>query len=134
MHFHKNHLEFAELKYSKYGIIHVFTYSSFRVMTPLFQQFLALQFAVKEINEDPHILPNHTLGFHIYNSYFTTIWIYRASLEVFSAQNRFTPNYSCDQQNRPIAVIGGPTPAVQAHMATILSLYKTPQVPYLHGT
>ncbi|XP_070810302.1 vomeronasal type-2 receptor 26-like [Pituophis catenifer annectens] len=97
------------------------------VMTPLFQQFLALQFAVKEINEDPHILPNHTLGFHIYNSYFTTIWIYRASLEVFSAQNRFTPNYSCDRQNRLIAVIGGPTPAVQAHMATILSLYKTPQ-------
>ncbi|XP_058038447.1 vomeronasal type-2 receptor 26-like [Ahaetulla prasina] len=100
------------------------------VMTPLFQQFLALQFAVKEINEDPHILPNHTLGFHIYNSYFTTIWIYRASLEVFSAQNRFTPNYSCDRQNRPIAVIGGPTPAVQAHMATILSLYKTPQLIY----
>ncbi|XP_034286070.1 vomeronasal type-2 receptor 26-like [Pantherophis guttatus] len=100
------------------------------VMTPLFQQFLALQFAVKEINEDPHILPNHTLGFHIYNSYFTTIWIYRASLEVFSAQNRFTPNYSCDRQNRPIAVIGGPTPAVQAHMATILSLYKTPQFNY----
>ncbi|XP_063158715.1 vomeronasal type-2 receptor 26-like [Candoia aspera] len=100
------------------------------VVTPLFQQFLALQFAIKEINEDPHILPNCTLGFHIYNSYFTTIWTYRASLELFSAQGRFTPNYSCDQQNRPIAVIGGATSAVQAHMTTILSLYKIPQIIY----
>ncbi|XP_063158704.1 vomeronasal type-2 receptor 26-like [Candoia aspera] len=100
------------------------------VVTPLFQQFLALQFAIKEINEDPHILPNCTLGFHIYNSYFTTIWTYRASLELFSAQGRFTPNYSCDQQNRPIAVIGGATSAVQAHMTTILSLYKIPQLIY----
>lgn len=109
---------------------HVFT---FRIMTPLYQQFLALQFAIKEINEDVHILQNHTLGFHIYNSYFTTTWTYRASLEVFSSKDRFIPNYSCDQQNRPIAVIGGPTSAVQAHMSTILSLYKIPQVQFLLG-
>ncbi|XP_063158703.1 vomeronasal type-2 receptor 26-like [Candoia aspera] len=99
-------------------------------MTPLYQQFLALQFAIKEVNDAPHILPNHTLGFHIYNSYFSSIWTYRASLELFSAQGRFTPNYSCDQQNRPIAIIGGPTSAVQAHMTTILSLYKIPQLIY----
>ncbi|XP_063158716.1 vomeronasal type-2 receptor 26-like [Candoia aspera] len=99
-------------------------------MTPLYQQFLALQFAIKEVNDAPHILPNHTLGFHIYNSYFSSIWTYRASLELFCAQGRFTPNYSCDQQNRPIAVIGGPTSAVQAHMTTFLSLYKIPQLIY----
>ncbi|XP_070810318.1 vomeronasal type-2 receptor 26-like [Pituophis catenifer annectens] len=99
-------------------------------MTPLYQQFLALQFAIKEINEDLHILQNHTLGFHVYNSYFTTTWTYRASLEVFSSKDKFIPNYSCDQQNRPIAVIGGPTSAIQADMTTILSLYKIPQLIY----
>ncbi|XP_039180257.1 vomeronasal type-2 receptor 26-like [Crotalus tigris] len=36
----------------------------------------------------------------------------------------------CDMQNRPIAVIGGPTAAVGAHMSTTLSLYKMPQVIY----
>ncbi|KAK9397884.1 type-2 vomeronasal receptor [Crotalus adamanteus] len=100
------------------------------VITSIYQQFLALQFAVKEINENPEILPNHTLGFHIYNGYFSPSWTYRASLELFSTQDRFIPNYSCDMQNRPIAVIGGPTAAVGAHMSTTLSLYKMPQVIY----
>ncbi|XP_058038460.1 vomeronasal type-2 receptor 26-like [Ahaetulla prasina] len=100
------------------------------VMTPIYQQFLALQFAVKEINENPHILPNHTLGFHIYNSYFTATWTYRASLELFSTKERFIPNYRCDIKKRPIAVIGGPTSAVGAHLSTILSLYKMPQFIY----
>ncbi|XP_063158701.1 vomeronasal type-2 receptor 26-like [Candoia aspera] len=100
------------------------------VITPIYQQFLALQFAVKEINANPEILPNHTLGFHIYNSYFSASWTYRASLELFSTQDRFIPNYSCDIQNKPRAVIGGPTSAVGAHMTTILSLYKMPQLIY----
>ncbi|XP_070584751.1 vomeronasal type-2 receptor 26-like [Erythrolamprus reginae] len=100
------------------------------VMTPIYQQFLALQFAVKEINENPYIFPNHTLGFHIYNSYFTATWTYRASLELLSTKEKFIPNYRCDRKKWPIAVIGGPTPAVGAHMSTILSLYKMPQFIY----
>ncbi|XP_063158713.1 vomeronasal type-2 receptor 26-like, partial [Candoia aspera] len=97
-------------------------------MTPIYQQFLALQFTVKEINENPQILPNHTLGFHIYNSYFTATWTYRATLELFSTKERFIPNYTCDLQKRPTAAIGGPSSAVGAHMNTILSLYKMPQL------
>ncbi|XP_070584760.1 vomeronasal type-2 receptor 26-like [Erythrolamprus reginae] len=97
------------------------------VMTPMYQQFLALQFALKEMNENPHILPNHTLGFHIYNGYFHPTWTYRASLELFSLKERFIPNYRCDIEKRPITVIGGPTSAVGDHLATILSLYKMPQ-------
>ncbi|KAG6539606.1 type-2 vomeronasal receptor [Crotalus adamanteus] len=99
-------------------------------MTSIYQQFLALQFAVKEINDNPHILPNYTLGFHIYNSYFTATWTYRASLELFSSKERFIPNYKCDMKKRPIAVIGGPTSAVGAHMTTILSLYRMTQFIY----
>ncbi|XP_025032466.1 LOW QUALITY PROTEIN: vomeronasal type-2 receptor 26-like [Python bivittatus] len=62
--------------------------------------------------------------------YFSADWTYRASLELFSPQDRFIPNYSCDMQNRPIAVLGGPTSAVGVHMTTILSLYKMPQLIY----
>lgn len=99
-----------------------------RVMTPIYQHILALEFAIKEINRNLHLLPNHTLGFQIYNTYFMTSWTYQASLELFSRKGQFLPNYNCETQHRPIAVIGGPTADVCVHMSAILSLYKMPQV------
>ncbi|XP_034286078.2 vomeronasal type-2 receptor 26-like [Pantherophis guttatus] len=99
-------------------------------MTSLYQHILALEFAIKEINRNDDILLNLTLGLHVYNNYFSPSWTYRASLELFSTKGQFIPNYNCDMWNRPMAVIGGPASEVCLHMATILSLYKMPQLIY----
>ncbi|XP_060138406.1 vomeronasal type-2 receptor 26-like [Zootoca vivipara] len=93
-----------------------------------YQHILALLLAVKEINENPQILPNISLGSHILNSYYVARMTYKASLSLLSTQHRFVPNYKCDTQSKLIAVIGGLATETSANMASIFATYKIPQV------
>ncbi|XP_061447663.1 vomeronasal type-2 receptor 26-like, partial [Rhineura floridana] len=89
---------------------------------------LALVYAVKEINENHCILPNVTLGFHIYECYSIPYWTYHSTLQLLSTENRFIPNYKCGIQNKLMAVIGALYSETSLHMATVLGMYKVPQM------
>ncbi|XP_044273001.1 vomeronasal type-2 receptor 26-like [Varanus komodoensis] len=95
-----------------------------------YQHLLALAFAVKEINESPHILPNWTLGFHIYDSYDNARRTCLAILRLLSVQERLVPNYACGIHHNLIAVIGALDSEVSLNMANILDIYKIPQLIY----
>nr|XP_056719672.1 vomeronasal type-2 receptor 26-like [Euleptes europaea] len=101
-----------------------------QLMTKFYQHILALVFAVSEINENPKILSNVTLGFHIYDSYYDAKMTYRTTLDLLFKSHRYFPNYECDLQKNVMAVIGGLDSDVSFYMANILHLYKIPQLPY----
>ncbi|XP_025032391.1 vomeronasal type-2 receptor 26-like [Python bivittatus] len=95
-----------------------------------YQHILSLAFTVNEINEMSSLLPNVTLGVHVFNSYFMARWTYLASMELLSTKDRFIPNYKCDLQDNTISVIAGPNSHICQYMANVLSIYKIPQIIY----
>ncbi|XP_070810700.1 vomeronasal type-2 receptor 26-like [Pituophis catenifer annectens] len=98
------------------------------IVTKFYQHGLAVAFAVKEINEDPQILPNVTLGFHIYDSYYDAKMTYRTTLDLLFKSRNFLLNYKCTRQKNLIAIIGGLGSDTSFYMADILGLYKIPQL------
>ncbi|XP_066486392.1 vomeronasal type-2 receptor 26-like [Tiliqua scincoides] len=102
-------------------------YSDLRTVIKNYQHILALAFAVKEVNDNPQLLPNVSLGIHIYDSYFNAKWTYHAIILLIHTQEKFVINYKCGTQNNLIAVIGGLDPQISLYVATILDVYKIPQ-------
>ncbi|OCT72880.1 hypothetical protein XELAEV_18035860mg [Xenopus laevis] len=56
-------------------------------------QVLAMVFAINEINENPELLPNITLGFRIYDSCFNEMQAVNGALQLLSGAEKANPNY-----------------------------------------
>ncbi|KAM3821182.1 vomeronasal type-2 receptor 26-like [Vipera latastei] len=126
------------VKYKKAYSVYLLIGSTFSSLPKMYQHILALVFAVKEINSNPELLPNITLGFHIVNNYFPLRITYKATLSLLSTQQKFVPNFTCDLKKTLIAAIGGRMTEASFTMATVLANYKIPQLAYgefspLHG-
>uniref|UniRef100_A0A670ZIS9 G-protein coupled receptors family 3 profile domain-containing protein n=1 Tax=Pseudonaja textilis TaxID=8673 RepID=A0A670ZIS9_PSETE len=78
----------------------------FSIMLKKYQHTLALVYAVNEINGNSMILPNRTLGFHIYDSHFDAQLTYQNTLNLLFNQKPTILNYKCSKKI-PAAVIGG---------------------------
>nr|XP_056722732.1 vomeronasal type-2 receptor 26-like [Euleptes europaea] len=100
------------------------------MQTKNYQHVQALVFAVNEINENPLILPNISLGFCIYENTFDLRKTYETTLAVPSTRNGMLPNYKCDQKDKLLAVIGGIDSETSLQIANVLRYYKIPQLAY----
>uniref|UniRef100_A0A6I8QL44 G-protein coupled receptors family 3 profile domain-containing protein n=1 Tax=Xenopus tropicalis TaxID=8364 RepID=A0A6I8QL44_XENTR len=91
----------------------------------------ALIFAVEEINADPDLLPNITLGFHIFDTCTVLRRAAEGTLWMLSGGKGITPNYRC-HKTAPLAGIVGDSGSSQSIlMAQILGLSQCPQLSYL---
>ncbi|XP_060548658.1 vomeronasal type-2 receptor 26-like [Pantherophis guttatus] len=105
------------------------TISTGRAIQPKnFEKFLALMFAVIEVNKDLVFLPNITLGFHIYDNHKTERNSSLFSLSLLSTRGQMIPGYKCDQQDTLVSVIAGDNPKSSRLMASIFSIFKVPQL------
>uniref|UniRef100_A0A8C6VE21 G-protein coupled receptors family 3 profile domain-containing protein n=1 Tax=Naja naja TaxID=35670 RepID=A0A8C6VE21_NAJNA len=94
--------------FPQYNVPQIF--SHYRILPQNYHQFLALMFAVTEVNKDLVLLPNITLGFDIYENHQIERRIILYSLSLLSTQGRMIPGYKCDRQNALLSVIGGDSP------------------------
>ncbi|XP_058036687.1 vomeronasal type-2 receptor 26-like [Ahaetulla prasina] len=106
------------------------SYGTPSVLIKFYQHILALVLAVKEINENSQILPNVTLGFHIYDSYYDSRMTYRTTLDLLFKSQEFVPNYKCDRQKNLMAIVGGLDFVTSFYIAEIIGFFKIPQLTY----
>uniref|UniRef100_A0A8C6X2I1 G-protein coupled receptors family 3 profile domain-containing protein n=1 Tax=Naja naja TaxID=35670 RepID=A0A8C6X2I1_NAJNA len=84
-----------------------------------YQHILALAFAIQEINRDPQLLPNITLGFRIYEEKQHASMIQDVSLSLLSSRGKVSPNYKCNTQDNLLSVLGGLNSRTSYQMATL---------------
>ncbi|XP_075703537.1 vomeronasal type-2 receptor 26-like [Rhinoderma darwinii] len=91
---------------------------------------LAFLFAIDEINERPDILPNVTLGYHIYDSCGNVKKVVKDVLQILSGHKVTAPNYSCMEKDAVVGFIGDLRSVTTLPMAQLLNLYGYTQISY----
>lgn len=102
--------------------------SDFRTVDQNYQHVLAMIFAIQEINQNLKLLPNTTLGFHINDNLFDERRTYEKIMDLLFPEPNHVFNYECGRKNDILSVIGGLTVEYATQMASILNIYKIPQV------
>ncbi|XP_070592770.1 vomeronasal type-2 receptor 26-like [Erythrolamprus reginae] len=100
-----------------------------------FNHTLPFLLAVREINQNSGLLPNITLGYNIYENFFSARMTYEAILDVLSTGQENVPNYRCGRQKNLLAILEEMDSELFNHISNVLSIYKIPQmVPYSRCT
>ncbi|XP_069863612.1 vomeronasal type-2 receptor 116-like [Dipodomys merriami] len=96
-----------------------------------YQFILALAFAVEEINKNPHLLPNITMGFSAHSHGIRYYVLYKNLVLNLSGKD-FILNYDCKRESQTVVTLTGPAGQISSQYATLLDLYRFPQLNFGH--
>ncbi|KAM5191417.1 vomeronasal type-2 receptor 26-like [Mantella aurantiaca] len=95
-----------------------------------YKHLLAFIFAINEINSSPDIMPNVTLGYHVYDSCGHVNKAIKDVLQILSGHTKEAPNYSCLERGTVAGFIGDLNSDTSLQMAQLLNLYGYTQISY----
>uniref|UniRef100_A0A8C4W473 G-protein coupled receptors family 3 profile domain-containing protein n=1 Tax=Gopherus evgoodei TaxID=1825980 RepID=A0A8C4W473_9SAUR len=90
----------------------------------------AMIHAIQEVNNRLDFLPNITLGYHIYDTCFTTSKTVEGTLAYLTGQNETMPNFRCSAGAPLVAIIGAGGSTLTIASSRIVGLYYFPEVGY----
>ncbi|XP_078242220.1 vomeronasal type-2 receptor 26-like [Pogona vitticeps] len=95
---------------------------------------LSFLFALRDVNQNPSLLPNLTLGYNVYDNYFDVGTTYAVTADLLSTGKANIPNYSCGQREDLLVLLEGQESEISKEISTLTGLYKIPQVSYSFGS
>uniref|UniRef100_H3APV4 G-protein coupled receptors family 3 profile domain-containing protein n=1 Tax=Latimeria chalumnae TaxID=7897 RepID=H3APV4_LATCH len=90
----------------------------------------SMVFAIEEINQNKHLLPNITLGFGIYDSCILVLRATEGTMWLVTGEEEPIPNYRCRKRSPLAAVIGDGPSSISIQIARLLGIYHYPQISY----
>ncbi|XP_069053709.1 extracellular calcium-sensing receptor-like [Lepisosteus oculatus] len=95
-----------------------------------FQYAQTMAFAIEEINRDPALLPNITLGYRLYSNCQNLEMAHRAATALISGEDESVTDYSCTGTPPVLAIVGDPASTHSIAISRTLGLFRIPMVSY----
>ncbi|XP_029441448.1 vomeronasal type-2 receptor 26-like [Rhinatrema bivittatum] len=95
-----------------------------------YRDILAIMFAIEEINQNQHLLPNHTLGFQILDSCLSEVLALQGTLQLLSGGKPTFPNYKCEANLTLAGILGELHSSMTEIMARVTGVFRIPQISF----
>ncbi|XP_077050147.1 extracellular calcium-sensing receptor-like [Siphateles boraxobius] len=95
-----------------------------------FQQALTMVYAISEINNNPNLLPNITLGYQIYDNCLRLGVAFRGATALISGTEETVSDLNCKGPPPVIGIIGDPGSTHSIAISSVLGLFRLPMVSY----
>ncbi|KAL4597489.1 hypothetical protein GN956_G26003 [Arapaima gigas] len=95
-----------------------------------FQFAQTMAFAIEEINQDASLLPNVTLGYHLFDNCVKLAVAFRAAMSLISSTGGTFSDLGCTGHPPILGIVGDPASTQSIAMSRVLGLFRLPLVSY----